>query len=110
MILASACSVGSSSVLSPFCARLVVRVVGGFRLAFFCRGLTETASPSSLRFSGCCQLNRAAFLQHVEGGVPEFQVQDFAFLRQQVVVDPQAVKRAQESRQSTSSLVICGYR
>ena len=41
------------------------------------------------------KLNRAALFQHFERGVPEFQVQDFAFAREQVVVDAEAVERAQ---------------
>ena len=80
MIFASASSAGSSSP----------------------RGLPESSAsegschhPAAGVFPGRGKLNRAALLQHFERGVPEFQVQDFAFARQQIVVDAQPVERPQ---------------
>ena len=51
--------------------------------------------PAPGVFSAGGELNRALRFQLLERGVPEFQMQYFAFAREQVVVDAQAVERTQ---------------
>ena len=83
MIFASASSAGSSSAFGGSI------VLGSFASEGSCH------HPAARVFSGRCKLDRAALLEQIERGVPEFQVQDFAFAGEQIVVDAQAVERAQ---------------
>ena len=59
------------------------------------RGIVQAHHPASGILSRGGQMDRVALLQKLECRVPEFQVQDFAFAGQQVVLDSQALHRAQ---------------
>ena len=74
-----------------FFRRLVVFLGFFLRVA---RG-RKLHDPATGVFPRGRELDGAALLQHFEGGVPEFQVQDFAFAREQIVIDAEAVERAQ---------------
>ncbi len=79
----------------PFCVLCALRVLCVNSCFFFGFFLFPRHNPASRHFSARGQMNRAGFLQHLECRIPEFQVQDFALSRQQVVVDVQPRHRAQ---------------
>src|SRR6266478_3978962 len=79
----------------PLCVLCALRVLCVNSCFFFRFFLFPRHNPASRHFSARGQMNRAGFLQHLKCRIPEFQVQDFALSRQQVVVDVQPRHRAQ---------------
>ncbi len=66
--------------------------------------------PAARIFSRGGELNCVALLKHFESGVPEFQVKDFAFLREQVEIDAQAVEGAQMAVHDGGGDYFAGFR
>jgi hypothetical protein len=104
MILASASSGGSSGFASEVSAAVLDSSSAASRLR------RKLHHPAARVFPGGGELNCVALLQHFERGVPELQVQDFAFLREQVEIDTQAVEGAQMAVHDRGGDHLAGFR